>query len=791
MNQKKEFVVYDITGNTTHPLSFVQDMYPVSDSTLLLGTMNQLLLYNWKREQVTDLLPQAGSVQTHKIMRQQGNEFWIGTETGLFIIDIRTGAARLLQKENSNPYAISDNVIYSFYKDREGSTWIGSFFGGVNYYSTQLNRFQKYFPNNKNNSISGNLVHEICEDARGNIWIGTEDAGLNQLNRQTGRITHYLPDGRPGSLSYQNIHGLVADGNYLWIGTYEHGLDKMDIASGKVVRHYSTQNSNLPGNFIVSLYRTARQEILVGTWNGLLRYQRASDRFIRDSVFTMQIQSIHEDSLGMLWVGSYGNGVYFHDPQSGERGSLRHDPEQPGSLPNNYVNNIFEDRQHRLWISTEAGLCWYDRKSRKITRMDQIGLADRQVFRVLEDHQGHLWISSSKGLIQFDPVTGSAKTYTTVNGLLSEQFNYNSGYRAPDGRLYFGSVKGMISFRPDDFGKERFIPPVYITSLQVNNQEMEAGQEGSPLRSSILHTQRIELPFDRSSLSFEIAALSYVTPEANEYVYKMDGFDRDWTSIKNNRRIFYTKLPPGHYTFRVKGSGAGDVWNDIETKLIIHVFPPWWASPWAYFLYACVAATIFWVIFRYYHMALKEKNQRRMEILEIEKEREIYNAKIEFFTNIAHEIRTPLTLIKLPLDKLLHTEKENPLISESLMMMKKNTNRLIDLTDQLLDFRKAEANNFSLSFVRTDISELLKELFSAFKPAAEQKKLVLRLELPRMPLHASVDPEAFRKIVSNLFNNAIKYAEHQVTVRMMPFNSEDKTFQIQIRNDGYLMYGNC
>ncbi|MCR6722614.1 MAG: response regulator [Chitinophagaceae bacterium] len=192
-------------------------------------------------------------------------------------------------------------------------------------------------------------------------------------------------------------------------------------------------------------------------------------------------------------------------------------------------------------------------------------------------------------------------------------------------------------------------------------------------------------------------------------------------------------------------------------------------------------------IFRYYHMAVKEKNQRRIDTLEIEKEREIYNAKIEFFTNVAHEIRTPLTLIKLPLDKLLVTEKDNVSLSESLTMMKKNTNRLIDLTDQLLDFRKAEANNFSLSFVRTDISELLKELFTAFKPAAEQKALNLRLELPRMPLYASIDPEAFRKIVSNLFNNAIKYADSIVVIRLHAFSSEDKVFHIELRNDGNII----
>ncbi len=780
------FQSFDIAAVYRKPLGFIQDVHPVSDTTLLVGTMDKVLLFNLKRNTLTDVLPGAGRIQVHKIVQQDKDEFWIGTETGIHIVNLKSGHYQLLQKEYSNPYSITDNVIYSFYKDHEGGTWIGSFFGGINYYSSQLNRFRKYFPYKGSNAISGNLVHEICEDQYGHIWIGTEDAGLNKLDPETGRITSFLPGKTPGSISYQNLHGILADGDKLWIGTYEHGLDLMEIRTGKVIRNYSTADGSLQGNFIVSLYKTSANEILVGTWNGMFRYNRSQDRFERDTFFTMQIQSIHEDKDKTLWVGSYGNGVFYKGPKVGQ-GRISHEPGNTGSLSNNYVNNIYEDSKSDLWFSTEAGLYRYERKSQKIQPFNSNGLAEKQVFRVLEDTQGLMWVSTSKGLLCLDPGTGDAKIYTTVNGLLSEQFNYNSGFKSHDGTFYFGTVKGMISFNPAAFGKESFVPPVYITGLQINNKDMQAMKPGSPLSQSIMHAGSIQLPYDSSSLSFEIAALSYVTPEANEYAYFMDGFDKEWTKLKSNRRIFYTKLPPGNYTFRVKGSGSGAVWNQQETILHIRVNPPWWGSPWAYAMYAAVIGIILWTIFRYYHMAMKEKNKRKIEVLEIEKEREIYNAKIEFFTNVAHEIRTPLTLIKLPLDKLLQKEKDNPSLSESLTMMKKNTNRLIDLTDQLLDFRKAEANNFSLNFLWTNISELLKEMYTAFKPAAEQKELAFRLELPRMPLYASVDPEAFRKILGNLVNNAIKYADSNVSIRLLSFNSEDKVFQIEIRNDGFII----
>lgn len=789
-----DFIAYELTALTPgRRLSTIQDLYPAGDSTVLIGTMDQVLLFNPATKQLQDLfsgLTGQARVQVHKILRQSAHEYWIGTETGLYILDMQERKVRLIQKQYANPYAITDNVIYSFCKDREGGTWVGTFFGGVNYFAPPLNQFRKYFPEPSTNSLSGNLVHEICGDQYGHIWIGTEDAGLNRLDPRTGHIQQFKPDGRKGSIAYQNIHGLATVGNELWIGTYEHGLDVMDIRSGKVIRHYESnqQPGCLRGNFVVSLYKTRSNELLAGTWNGLSRYDRTHDRFIDDPFFNMQVQAMHEAADGTLWVASYGSGVYYHNPHTGAKGNFRFDPADAGSLPNNYVNNLFEDSRGDLWFCTEAGLSKYNKSTGKMIRYGvDSGLPEHQVFRIQEDRSGKLWISTSKGLYQYDPASSKTEIYTTVDGLLSEQFNYNSAWRSPEGSLYFGTVKGMVSFDPAGFTEAPFVAPVYITGLQVNNRELWRSKHTSPAGSSLLYAQQLVLTHDSSNLSFDVAALSYITPEANEYSYMMEGLDKEWTLIRNNRKIFYTKLPPGHYTFRVRGGRNGADQQQQEAALRIIVLPPWWASPWAYALYTLAAAGILLTIFRYYHLALREKNKRKIETLEIEKEREIYNAKIEFFTNVAHEIRTPLTLIKLPLDKLLQQINGQSPFTESLHLMKKNTHRLIELTDQLLDFRKAEANKFTLSFVRTDITDLLKELLVGFKPAADQKQLTLRLEVPRLPLQASVDPEAFRKILSNLFNNAIKYADSLVIVRLLPFNSDATVFQIEVRNDGYLI----
>lgn len=789
--EKDQFIDYNVAGLLGHGSAvFIQTLCPVNDTAILIATLQQVLLFDTKTGCLRNVFrgyPWADQIQVHKIIHQGDGSYWFGTENGLCILEPASGAAQLIQKQYADPYSINDNVIIDFCRDKEGSTWVGTFFGGVNYYSRQLNQFRKYFPIPGINSLSGNLVHEICADHNGSIWIGTEDAGLNKLDRKTGMFTHFSPGRQPGSIAYQNIHGLAADGDTLWIGTYEHGLDLMDLRTEKVIRHYEKNNKpgSLASNFIVTIYKTPRNRILVGTWNGLYQYDRSKQTFSLMPYFNRQAQAILEDRDGTLWVCSYGNGVYYYNDRTGANGNFFYNRKDTNSLPDNYVNNLYEDSRQNIWFCTETGLCKLDRRLHGMVRFarDPI-LRNIQVFRMLEDGDGILWVSTSKGLIRIDPVSNDVKAFNTDYGLLSDQFNYNSAYKDKNGALYFGTVKGMISFNPLSIVRNQFMPPVYITGLQVNNAELKIDNAHSRLRQAVPYTASITLPYDSSTISIEAAALSYTMPALNEYQYKMEGLDKDWVHIKSNRKIYYTKLPPGNYTFKIKGSSAGEVWNEKETTLSIHVTPPIWASPWAWLCYILSALGIVFIVLRYYYIALREKNQRKIKTLEIEKEREIYNAKIEFFTNVTHEIRTPLTLIKLPVEKLLKLGTGDAALNENLFMINKNTNRLIQLTDQLLDFRKAEANNYTLNFVRTDINELLKELFSTYKPVAEEKKVSFRLEMPRVTLLAYVDPEAFRKILGNLLSNAVKYASQSIVIRLLPFNSDDSQFHIELKNDG-------
>lgn len=785
---------YDVFGHSPPtPTKWIEKMFYAGNGKILLGTMGQgLKIFDTTDGSYTDALTYNAdktNIFVRDFIHTANNEYWIASESGIFIYDMEKGAIANLHKQYNNPYSLSDNAIYSLCMDKEGGIWAGTYFGGVNYFPKQSLAFQKYFPDNSTQSISGNAVREICQDQYGNLWIGTEDRGLNKLDTATGQVTQYMPTGKPGSISYPNIHGLLATGNQLWIGTFEHGLDVMDLRTGKVIQHYNSATPGLRSNFTLSLYKTRSGELLAGTTLSLTSYDSVTQSFkkVEQVPGDHFIYHIMEDSNGTVWVSTIGDGLYFYNKITGRQGNFRHDPQQNESLGSDMVNSSFEDSNGNLWVATEGGgLCRLNKEKQSFTRYtSRNGMPSDYIFKILEDGRKRLWITTSRGLVCLDPATAKMTTYTRANGLLNDQFNYNSGYKSKEGKMYFGSVKGMISFKPDSFSPGNFIAPVYITGLQINNKEVQVKDKNSPLTKSVILTKKITLPYDQSSFSIDFAALSYTAPEMTAYAYFMHGVDREWTPIKTNRKAYFTNLQPGTYIFNVKAAGSNGEWSRQPAQLTIQILPPWWASPWAYALYTVSAMALAFYLVRWYHNHNEEKNRRKIEHLHHEKEKELYEAKIDFFTNVAHEIKTPLTLIKGPLEKIMDQAGDRPEIKKHLATMERNTNRLIDLTSQLLDFRQTEAKGFSLSLSKINVSALLRETFASFRSLAEQKNLSYSLSLPEKDLHAWADDDALNKIYCNLFSNAVKYAQQVVMIKMEA--GPPAHFTTEITSDGYVI----
>ncbi|MBL7738557.1 MAG: histidine kinase [Chitinophagaceae bacterium] len=791
------FSSYDIFNRSPKTVSnWIENLYPTADGNILAGTSNQgVKLFNTSTGDYRDILTfnaDKTEIFARDFLQVSNEECWIATESGIYIYDLATGKNMNLHKEYNNPYSISDNAVYTFCKDKEGGIWAGTYFGGINYYPKQTITFHKYFPEKGKNSISGNVVREIIQDRYGDLWMGTEDAGLNKLTSANNLFTNYMPTGSKEDIAYTNIHGLLATGDELWIGTFEHGLDVMDIRSGKVIRHYSKGNDSnaLRSNFIYCIYESPDKEVMLGTTIGAYLYNRETDDFsiLPDMPLHIWYTSILKDRSGTVWAATYGNGVYYYNAQNKTSGNLLYNVQDKTSLSHDRVNKVFEDSRGNLWFATEGGLCRYEPSTNSFKRYTIAdGFPSNFILSIAEDDTKKLWVSTTKGLVSFHPSTAQVTVYAKANGLLNDQFNFSSAFKDNSGIMYFGSVKGLISFHPGKLDKKNFSPPVYITGFQVNNRELVINKNGSPLKKSVTFTDKITLTHSQSTFSIDFASLSYTAPEMSEYAYKMEGLDADWIYLKTNRKVYFTDLSPGTYVFKVKAAGNNREWNVKETSLVIEILPPWWVSKWAYTFYAAFILFLIWYFARAYHLRLKEKNRRKLEQLEIAKEKELYEAKMKFFTNVAHEIKTPLTLIKGPLEKVVRKAGDMPEIKDSLRIMEKNTGRLVDLTNQLLDFRQTEIKGFSLNFTEANVTEIAADIFNSFKPLAEQKGLTFTMKAPSDEIYAYIDIDAFTKILTNLLSNAVKYASEKAALHILAPAPGHTVFTIKVKNDGYLV----
>jgi len=785
---------YNVFGGTVHNTSkLIQKIYDTGKGIVFVGTASHgLYILNTRSGALTKKnMPGVSHTQVfiRDFAQYAQNEYWIASEAGIFIYNLETDHLIRLKKNYEDPYSLSDNAVYSLWRDKEGGMWVGTYFGGANYYPKQYTPFRKYFPQSDNNTIYGNAVHSICKDGYGNLWIGTEDAGLNRLEMGTGVATHFWPYDQTHKISHTNIHGLLINEEQIWVGTFHGGIDVLDVKTGKLLKHYSASKNSLSSDFVCNLIKTRSQKIILATDKGLCYFNPVNEKFIDiTEVPRLFYKCIYEDSQGNIWAGSYSDGLFCYNPQSGRKQKFQYNPDQSGSLNSNRINWIFEDAEKQVWVGTEGGLSKFDPKANSFLNFTtKDGLPSNLVYAILEDDKGFFWISTSRGLFKYAPAENKVLAiYSRSNGLLTDQFNYNSAFKDEQGRLYFGSVKGMISFVPDSFQTNQYVPPIYFTGFQINNKEVAVGPGRAPLSRSIIHSSEITLDYDQSTFSIDFAALSFTTPEATEYAYIMKGLDQHWTYLKTNRKVFFTDLAPGTYTFTVRSAVNNGAWSNGYTMLKINILPPFWKSLWAYILYACALVTGGYFAGRSYHRYHLGKNKRKLEIIEFKKQKEINQAKIDFFTNIAHEIKTPLTLIKGPMEKIMDNTDNVQSLKENIQLMEKNTNRLIELTDQLLDFRKIEAGATNLHIEETDIVALLNDQYLRFLPVSEQKGLDFDLIHPRH-FTAFVDIEAMNKIISNLIHNAIKYAHKTVLIELLPVTAGAKEFTIFFKNDGYII----
>jgi signal transduction histidine kinase/ligand-binding sensor domain-containing protein/DNA-binding response OmpR family regulator len=775
-----EFLGYDLYSHS--PNFKVKDLtaiYPsMTGEKLFIGsTTHGAKLFDIQTNSYKDLMSEEvkkTEICVNAFTHVTPDKVWIASESGLYIYNIPDDTYTLVTKRQLDQYSLSTNSLLTLYKDKENGIWLGTYSGGINYYSP-FQPFQKFYAYPGDNALEGDIIHDITTDQYENLWIATEDAGLNKFDTHTSIYSHYKPQSGINSLPHKNLHGLIADGNKLWVGSIM-GIEVIDIPSGKVIRHYKINNNKT----IVIMKKMPNGMILVGTSNGMYVYNKASDQFepIPQFPSTVRIQSILEDHEGIIWAGTFNSGLYFYNPLDGTNGKFKHDTIPTNN--SNTINDILEDNEGNLWFATQEGLKKYNRKTGHISRFTvKNGMPSNITFRILSDESDNLWVSTANGLVWLNPQTNVINVYKKEHGLITNQFNYNSSWKDKSGKMYFGMVKGMISFYPKEIRDFENNTKVYLTNMTVFDKTVGTKNTTIP----ISFPNRITLESNQSTISIDFSSLSFIVPSITEYAYSMEGLDDKWIYLNNSRTAYFTKLPPGDYVFKVKGSDLAGLWNEKPAELKISILPPWGLTYTAFLVYFLLFIGVLAMVVRMVKKQNQKKVDQSVKQFEYRKEKELHQAKIDFFINIAHEIRTPLTLIIGPIEKVIHNNGLPSDAKNFIAVIDKNAKRLLELVDQLLDFRKTELEGYRLNFEKCEIVSLLSDNFNRFKDAAEQNSLSFDISANIKRLYISVDEDAFIKIIGNLLVNAIKYAKTKIFVTFS-YSEGEEYFTIDVNNDG-------
>lgn len=729
-----------------------------------------------------------------KIINDRSGILWIGTKDGLTLFDPAKKQFRIYRNDQEDPRSLSDNSIKDIYQDKGGSIWIGTMYGGVNVNHPGAFPFTVYRHSKFTNSISSNLISAITADSEQNLWIGTEGKGLNYYDRRTGKFRNFQNDpADPSSLGSNFIKAIYEDraGN-IWIGLHQGGLDLFLPSTGKFMhfRHDPADPEALSRDNISYLLEDTQHNFWVGTAFGIDLLDRRSGKFVYPEksmpgfkLTSKYVRVIYEDSRRNLWVGT-ARGLNLLTPGARVFKWFENDG-RSGSMLSGYVNCIREDKRGVLWIGTyNGGLSRYLEKTGTFKNYtDKDGIISNNVIDIQEDDQGALWISTDKGLSRLDADRKSFHNYTVNDGLPANEFNYNSSLKDASGRLFFGSYNGLLSFHPSDLRQNPKIPPVVFTALKLFNSPVSIHSKDGLLSKDISMTREITFTYDQNIFTIEFAALNFIRPSRNKYAYKLEGFEKDWNYV-DNPSATYTNLPPGKYVFLVKGSNNDGLWSKEPAKMMISILPPPWRTWWAYTFYILAGSGLFIMIVRFFRRQARLERDLYYEHLNAERQRELYQMKLDFFTKISHEIRTPLTLILAPVEKLIGIVPHDSAVKKQLLYVKNNADRLLQLMSELLDFRKIETGNMKLRVAEKDLVVFCRNIYHSFMSVAVGRDITFLFESEKEPVLICFDEVQMEKVIFNILSNAFKFTPDGGTVSISVKASDDNSARIVIRDNG-------
>jgi signal transduction histidine kinase/ligand-binding sensor domain-containing protein/DNA-binding response OmpR family regulator len=795
-SRTEKFTHYKLDPRNVFSLSsdFILDIEPLKNKLLIGTNGGGLELFDPGNGRFTnffnDYSKDFKNIQIIKdIYTDSQGIIWIATDgEGLFKITevVVNGQSfysisRFLYS-NKIKSSVASNAIYKIYEDHQHNIWIGTAWSGISIIEHSQGNIEFYYSDIE--GIDPLAVISVYADPTDNLWIGSDGKGLYCYNKKTGGIANYSNISSSSSdRDYIQVIKEDIKGN-LWIGTYSNGLGYFDTKTRKfkTYRNNPSDPKSISHNNVRSIVSDGTEDLWVTTWGGGLSHYVASKgeftNYLHNendpkSLSNNNALALEEAGNGKFWVGTFGGGLNLFDPQNGSFTKFFHQKDNPNSLSGNNILCLHKDQNENLWIGTwGAGLTKFDIIRQIFTRYDlENGLINNTVTAIEEDNEGILWLSTKKGICSLNPTTNEIKLLNLNRNSRVNEFHINSSYKDRNGKLYFGGIEGLICFNPDKLANINSPLVVKLTGFEIFNKEVEINDR-SILKKQITYSDEIRLNYKQSVFTIRYAALDFPFSDNCQYAVKMEGFENDWREMGTQNSATYTNLSPGKYTFMIKAKPFNSEWNNEFTKITIIITPPIFKTWWAITGYILVFIGLLYAFQRYTLIWARLKNNLKVERLKREQESNIHQLKIRFFTNISHEIRTPLMLVHEPLNDLIESGQGGINVQRPLKIIKKNADRLMQLINELLDFRRIELGKLNLHIAEGNIVKFTHEIFLSFREYARNHIINYDFQTSSEKIQVWYDRIQMEKVIYNLLSNAFKYTpEHgniSVEIKIAP-----------------------
>lgn len=745
--------------------NFIYDMEYLDSVNLILGTSGSgLLVYNTTSHSIRPYplqhcLDQDGIVRT--ILKDTKDQLWIGTDgNGLVKIEDRASQYPVIscfQKQNGIPNTISGNAIYRVFEDNVKNIWIGTAWNGINILPSELEGVEMVSIGEENHPVL--CINSISD----RLWFGTDGYGLSHNSAKSLSIWEKemvsLVENTYVQCIYQDTKGSV------WIGTFASGLLKYDTTSRRSMWITTDRNKSLslPINDIRGILEDSLGNYWVATAGGGLNYINLKADKVTSfrhhdnnpcSLGNDNIQSFIMNEDGTLWLATHGGGLDYYNPESGCFEHFNFDSGDPGTINSNHLSSLLNDGLGNLWIGTRDGLCKMDVNTREIHRIKGNGLSYGLVTSILTDNNGDIWVSTRSGIYKYDVNSDRFWHLTQLN----EEYHLNASYKKKDGKLLFGGIMGVTSYDPEKLFKVGKVElPIQITDLQLFNKSINTYNSTLQAISTTIGDSDLTFEYHESVITFDFSALYYPSSSKIEYSVKMDNFDQDWRSIGHQRSATYTNLSPGEYQFKVRANLPGADFSESSPVDIV-ILAPIWKRWWAYALYTIIFMVVLWMIIRYTQVLEKMRGDLKVEKLKREQETHLHNIKQRFFTNISHEIRTPVTLLLGAVNSMTKGVDHNHEDLQKFSVIKNNGKRLLKLVNELLDLRKLERNRVTLKVERVNLVSFTHDIFLSFNHRANHRNIDYQFISRDDEVLVWLDKDEMEKVLYNLLSNAFKHS---------------------------------